>query len=249
MRVAPGQTAGAVGGVKDARPGAGGGRSDGRQPGSLREAAGGGLLWARRVGGGPSRRRSGRWRSRWCGACRVLGQPRFHSALPCPFAGRLGRRLGAANCGAGSWASAGYGARADRCLAAEPGGWTVNHKRAGAHLAAGGARGAVSATEARPSAAGRRVPDPAVPCLPQFTSGPTGLVGGPNPQSGGPCGCRPWQGETHPATLPAAGVARRVPGPTSVLSSLTELFVAHGPPAHPGGQWPRVHQPGRAGLA
>ena len=30
MRVAPGQAAGAVGGVGDARPGAGGGRSDGR---------------------------------------------------------------------------------------------------------------------------------------------------------------------------------------------------------------------------
>ena len=28
------------------------------------------------------------------GACRVLGQPRFHPALPCPFAGQSGRRPG-----------------------------------------------------------------------------------------------------------------------------------------------------------
>ena len=37
------------------------------------------------------------------------------------------------------------------------------------------------------------------PICPSITSGPTGLVGGPNSQAGGPCGCRPWRGEAHPA--------------------------------------------------
>ena len=246
MRVAPGQTAGAVGGVKDARPGAGGGQPD--PAGSGRR----GLLWARRVGR----------RGRHAGGSGALAVPvvwglsgvgpapvplwRYRARLPDDWGGALEPRT------VGPARGLRQGTAHGRIAALPPslGAGRSTTSGRGRIWRQEGARGAVSATEARPSAAGRRVPDPAVPCLPQFTSGPTGLVGDPNPQSDGPCGCRPWQGETHPAKLDiATGVARRVPGPTSVLSSLTELFVAHGPPAHPGGQWPRVHQPGRAGLA
>ena len=181
MRVAPGQAAGAVGGVKDARPGAGGGRSDGRQPGLCGKRPEGGSCGPDASAGGPSRRRSGRWRSRWCGACRVLGQPRFHSALPCPLAGRRGGALEPRTVGlATSFGRYGY-----RRIAALP-------PSLGAGRSTTSGRGRIWRQEgpgvpcrqpkARPSVAGRRVPDPAAPYLPQLTSGPTGLVGDPNPR-------------------------------------------------------------------
>ena len=75
--------------------------------------------------------------------------------------------------------------------------------------------------------------------------------GGANPQTGGPYGCRPRQDERtrQPSLRP-----RRpgVPGPTSVLSSLTEavrLPTGRFPRTRAPATRPRVHQPGRAGPA
>ena len=69
-----------------------------------------------------------------------------------------------------------------------------------------------------PPVAGRPLPDLAVPhlSLVHVWAHPARLAKRTHKRAA-PCGRRPWQDETHPATLPAAGVAQHVPGPTSAL--------------------------------
>ena len=154
--------------------------------------------------------------------------------------------------GAGSWASAGYGARADRCLAAGPGGWTVNHKRAGAHRAAGGARGAVSATEGeavcgRPAGPGSGCALPTAIHVWAHRPGwrPEPTIGRPLAAAGRGRARHTRQPSRRPG-WPDAFPGRQVCSPVSPSCSIAHRCL---PRTRAPATRPRVHQPGRAGLA
>ena len=72
-------------------------------------------------------RAAGCWRSRWFGACRVLGQPRPRPALPCPLAGQPGRRLGSRELW--GWPRALAGTATGRVAALPPGRDEARHTR------------------------------------------------------------------------------------------------------------------------
>ena len=165
--------------------GAGGGRRGGRQPGSWGKRPEGDLVSPTRRVGAVTRAVAGCWRSRWCGACRVLGQSRFRPVLLCSCTGaawgaaivRLATSFGR------------YGARAGRCPAAGSGGWTAWPQAGGAGVwpQEVGHRGAAPAAEdgavcGRPAAPG---PGRAPPVR-SSRLGPPGPVGGANPQTGSP---------------------------------------------------------------
>ena len=71
-----------------------GGGCGGCLTGSPGKATGGDLLSLTPQAESVTQTVAGCWRSWWCGACRVLGQPWPRPALPCSFAGQLGRRFG-----------------------------------------------------------------------------------------------------------------------------------------------------------
>ena len=78
--------------------------------------------------------------------------------------------------------------------------------------------------------------------------GPPGPVGGANPQTGGPCGCRPRQDE-HTRQYPGDQGGPAHPADKCALQPHGAVRRPQVFPAHPGrGQWPRVHQPGRVGT-
>ena len=223
MRVAPGQAAGAVGGVKDARPGAGGGRSDGRQPGLCGKRPEGDLV-------GPTRRRRAVTQAQRALAVPVVWGLSGVGPAPVPPGATVpvGRTTGAAPWSHELWGwLMGFG-RVRRTGGSLPcrRAWGLDGQPQAGGSASGGRRGPGCRVGNRSEAVCGRPAGPGSGCaLPTAIHVWAHRPGWrPEPTTDGPCGCRPWQGETHPATPLATGVARRVPGPTSVLSSLTELF-------------------------
>ena len=204
----------------------------------------------RRVG--PSRRPWGGVAVPWCGACRVLGQPRLQQALPCSCTRQLGRRLGAAI------VRLAHGLRSVRLpapsLPCPPG---------------LGARRSTTSGQGRPTSGPR---GPGVPCrqprrgrlwltadLPSgcapsvvITSAPTRSGRRPESTTNGPCECRRWRGKAHPATSSDRGgpthsrAGKCALQPHRGLSVRSQVF-----PAHPGASnAARVHnRPCRVGLA
>ena len=246
-----GQTAQAVGGER--RTAAGGRWPTWRSPARPLGEAAEGALGAGRVGWGLSRRR---WRGvggpGGVGPAGCWDNPGPRPARPCSFAGQLGRRFGGREPwgwphGLGQVTATGGSAALPPGLGA---GRPAASGRGRRPAPAGGAPGCRTGNpRTGPSAAGRSRIRLRRSCRNHIWATRPGC--GPNPPAGGPCGRRPRLGETHPVTLLATGMARRVPGPTSVLSQphrgAVQLPTDRLPPTRAQTTHPRVHQPGRAG--
>lgn len=115
--------------------------------------------------GGCSYRRSGCWQPQGCGAYRVLGQPRFHPALPCSRTRQQGRHLRPRT------VRLAHGLRqvtATGRVAALPPGLGAGRPAQRVERIRGGCRDTrvpCRQPKARPSAAGWPLPDPAAPSL------------------------------------------------------------------------------------